>query len=446
MSTVFFLRIFSWRRRAHRLKIGATHHRDVVHCGISLHSLIVVGVEGIAVAAAVLLLVGIVVPAIYRQRTVVAEAPRDERYAPDLRMIHERTYEQTSDSEYRCTIFPTERVMDKKKQPVNTRRGQGHTSQLRTLARARSHAKARIAARQAARIRYGIGAVAIAAITAILWVLVGSVHAPLTVAIVLSVVLGAYLAGYGYLVRLWNREDRVDIEKLTVVQGKLDVLKRGKKAPLKRPVPSATNRDGRQHSARTAPMSGTRRAGNRGANQEAEQESAQQQSAALPVHSEKAVATDEVAALGQRVRHVAPAVASAHAPKDTELAAERQLAAHGERSGSAARPAPAAPPTTAEVAPLSAQPAVPQKISLPSYTLKPHRSSRPLVKPYVAPPAAEAPVPYRPHEVGERIGDSLPEAPHAVPEAIADQPERHQRTHVLGVGATLDSLLDRRRA
>lgn len=434
------------------------------------------GVEGIAVAAAVILLVVIVMPAIYRQRAVVAEAPKDERYAPDLRMIHERTYTQTNNSTYRCTIFPTERVMDMKQKPAANPR-QRKTSQLRSLARARSRAKARIAARHAARVRYGVGAVAIAAITVIVWILVFSVSLPLAAAIVLSLILGLYVAGYAYMLNFWGQADRDDTEKLAATQARIDELRRGKRTEAS----SAADQERRQGREVGAERQGrAERERNRGE---------ENHEAAIRRHKQRA--GEETMSTGVRViradrgqltaleaektpqqRRAQGQLAESSRVQARRVSTQRdqrdqRVAARTERG--AGLPSRENTSTT----PATPAPAKMAKITLPSYTLKPRydvqrkadarsiaydataahagatqtkRALHGSVAEQIATDQVQAAVPYRPQGIGERVGDVLPEEPNAVPDVIADEPARHQRVNVLGVGETLDSLLDRRRA
>lgn len=443
----------------------------------SLHSLIDVGVEGIAVAAAVVLLVVIVMPAIYRQRTVAAEAPKDERYASDLRMIRERTYTQTSNSEYRCTLFPMERVMDRKQKPAVASHRQGQTSQLRALARARSRAKARLAARHAGRVRYGVVGVAVAAVTTIAWILVFSVKLPVAIAGVLSAMLVLYAVGYGYVINLWRQADRDDVDRLAAVQSKIDELRRGKGAEL-----SGHRRSGRTygeqlvpdtavhpvtvgHSVTAAQKSRSIDRSDSRSNEEVRSDDEARKAARMgeAQAADAQAVGEERTSTGMRVIHETNPRRTAEQMRGGAASAGKSTVAEGiakTMMGNAAEKAlPSAASVQRAVTPSAARVSAPApaKITLPSYTLKPRYDvqgtefhSAQLRSDGAdrgeATTVSAVSVPYRPHDIGERIGDVPPEEPHAVPDAIADAPERRQRSNVLGVGETLDSLLDRRRA
>ncbi|QOR47433.1 hypothetical protein INS90_09320 [Trueperella pecoris] len=125
------------------------------------------------------------------------------------------------------------------------------------------------------------------------------------------------------------------------------------------------------------------------------------------------------------------------APDPVDAAAD---AAKGATKGTAKETTVARTAAVAEARePRLARP-TPRPVEAPSYTLKPTRRT---VKPYVAPEAPEAEVPFRPTQLRERLGDAQLEAPHAAPEMTGAE---ELRSDVLGGGSTLDALLDRRRA
>ena len=123
------------------------------------------------------------------------------------------------------------------------------------------------------------------------------------------------------------------------------------------------------------------------------------------------------------------------------------------------------------------------RAEMPSYTLKPRKIERRVVEPYAAPASATAPVPYRPHERGERYdaatgtvmpsasasnrnaaslaggagiasGASSDTAGSPADPARAEKPRVEEAKpvissrseEVLGGGSVLDALLERRRA
>ena len=365
-----------------------------------------VGVEGIAVAAAVILLVVIVIPALYRGRAVVAAAPADERFAPDLRMIRERQYAHADTSEYRCRLYPTEHVMVKNKTPQQSGVRAERTSRVRELARERAHARAGIAARRAMRTRFGVGGLLLAAVTAILWVLKVSVSMPIAVAIGVSVVLGLYLVGFVYLARMWYSLDMEDSAIIADVEAELGEAK-AKQAKTAQPRQQSKAQANRPQRAST-------------------------------VKSEAAPASRNVEKHSDKRSEAQPAQ-TAQAAKAPSAAQTRPVAK--------AKPAQASSKQhTQHVA--TAEVSQAAKIVVPSYTLKARPDARDAkkVEPYQPPAADEAPVPYRPVRVGERMGDEPLEAPNAVPEKIADKPARAGRAQVLGVGEALDTILEARRA
>lgn len=393
------------------------------------------GIEGIAVAVAVVLLVVIVVPALYRSRAAVAQAPADERFAPDLRMITVRSYARTENSEYRCRIFTSERVMESNSKPSKAKAQNEHISHVRALARTRAQARAGIAARRALRVRFVAAGALLVAVTAILWVLRVSVNLPIGVPVGASVVLAIYIGGFIYLARMWYQFDAEDNATIFAVEEELNKEHAGAQQSAKRAV-KVTKAKGAKAAKVKVAKATSKRAGAASTKRPTAAEEP-----ALAAHS--AVTPQPVSVLPAaadatrtRPRVVMPKAAPAAGATKTAAASTAKTA-----TGTApARPAP--------------------KIIVPTYTLKPAFSSAPdaksdgpaaviaprEVRPYEPPAAAEAPVPYRPLHMGERIGDVPPEAPNEAPKMGGESPVSKARNDVLGVGNTLDSLLDRRRA
>ncbi len=81
-------------------------------------------------------------------------------------------------------------------------------------------------------------------------------------------------------------------------------------------------------------------------------------------------------------------------------------------------------------------------ITKPSYTLKTEAQKR-VVKPYASAETVVASTPYRPKQIGEMLGESVPEPANSAPSMTGSE---ELRSDLLGAGSQLDVLLDRRRA
>lgn len=166
------------------------------------------GFGGFGIAIAVLFLLVYFAPYLMRTRQMLIDAPIDERYVEDLRMITCRTQ---IPSEARGRIFLTERTM-----------ATAQTDKLRAAARDRSRARARMATRRVNQARGFVIGGAIGVLSVILWIAVAVTTLPVAVAIASTVVGGIYAFGFGYLVNVMNQadeEDRERIEKANLVLG-----------------------------------------------------------------------------------------------------------------------------------------------------------------------------------------------------------------------------------
>lgn len=433
------------------------------------------GIEGIAIAAAAVLFVAIVLPALTRGRTVAAEVPADERFAPELRILRKRDYSHTDTSQDRCKIFTTERMMETNNMKERTRHTDERTSTVRALARRRSHAKASIAARQALRIRFAIGAALLVGVSIILWVLVTSLKIALVAPLVLTSVSVLYIAGFIYLARMWHRMDAEDKLAIAEAEDQLDAMN------VHRVV---SRRKGRTPRAAISEV-------------QDERSKVSHLSAEKTVLGDEIVRGDETAHGSKTVRdgetaRSAYVRAANHTANHAELTANRHerekgtyiAESHireGERISARER---SEVPQENRVRKDSRSEAA-QKIVVPVYTLKPSRVSRAnseemlsmrgslgvrrsAVEIFDASASADAPVPYRPKAMGERLGDAALEAAIAPSAEVSTEfneesvtrQENHQDTRsseetlarqetrqdVLGVGDALDSLLARRRA
>lgn len=183
---------------------------------------------GFGVAIAVLFLLVYFVPSIMRGKKAFIDAPVDERFAEDLRLITSRTLTQTGDH---ARIFLSERTMTTPVQP----------SKLRAAARDRSRARARIAQRVANTSRGIALGFGIAALATVFWILAGVTTFPSVVAITTTVVGGLYLAGFGYLVSVMakaDEEDRERIDRANRILGKSKRLAKAEFATVTSPEPA----------------------------------------------------------------------------------------------------------------------------------------------------------------------------------------------------------------
>lgn len=344
------------------------------------------GIEGAVVAMGTLFLLAYVIPQITRRRAVFADAPIGERYSEDLRLITERTLRQEGGDHGK--IFTTERTMSTPTRPSGTRGPDA--AKMRAIARDRSRARARIARRGAHQQRALVAGAALAVLAAGLWVAVGLTSLAPGFAIAATAVGGLYLLGVGYLVSSWAVLNAADEERIAKAN---KVLRRAKRAGVRDDAaarPAAELEAGEVAEAEIAEAEVT----------EAEVVEAAGAGAAEEAVAEAAVAEPDSAAVVEA------------------------------RPARKARPARVASPRADVV----------DHADVPSYTLK---AVRRMVKPYEAPEAPAADVPFRPTRLGERIGDGQLEAANPAPAMTGNE---ELRADVLGGGSTLDALLDRRRA
>lgn len=351
------------------------------------------GIEGAVLAVGTLFLLVYVVPQITRRRAVFADAPIEERYSANLRLITERTLTQESGDHGK--IFTTERTMSTPTRPSGTRGPDA--AKMRAIARDRSRARARIARRGAYQQRALVGGAVLATVALGLWIAAGMTSLAPGYAIAATAVGGLYLLGVGYMVSTWSVLNAGDEERITKAN---KVLRRSIRTTSK--------------SQRETTLTGADTAAEAPAKVEAEVGSAAPK-AEVEEEAVRAVAieaaTEPTARPGEAVK---PARKPARLTRATHPRAD----------------------VVKNTEPLEERPAA----DVPSYTLKAMRRT---VKPYEAPEAPTADVPFRPTRIGERIGDApLEEANPA--RAVTGQEEL--RSDVLGGGSTLDALLDRRRA
>ncbi|MFC5281466.1 hypothetical protein ACFPGO_06235 [Arcanobacterium canis] len=344
------------------------------------------GFTGFAIAVAVFLLLGIVVPRFALRRSVIADSPLEERFSEDLRIVRQPRLAM-ADSGESGTIYMTERMMDTRQRKIS----------LKEVARGRSKARARMATRGAYRARgyLGLGVLGVVALAA--WIGVGVASWPTWPAIVLTLGIGAGSVGFGYLLTEWAAGDDIDREEIAKAS---QVLARAKR-----------QRD-RVHASR----------------QELEKidEASQAAGGEVEVPVVSAEHTDEVATANvvQENQDVVEHRVS-EAERRPAATVERGMAQVEREVTQAGR----------EVTKVEREVA---RVEAPSYTLK-----RRTVAPYQPQPTDEAQVPYRPKRAGERIGDAPIEAPNTAPEMTGLE---ELRSGLLAGGSTLDELLAQRRA
>ena len=458
------------------------------------------GIEGIAIAAVIVLFIAIVLPALMRGRTVAAEVPADERFAPELRMLRERNYSHTDTAQDRCTIFTTERMMETNTMKERTRHTDERTSTVRALARRRSHAKASIAARGALRTRFAVGAAFLVGVNIILWVLVFSLKIAAAIPLVLTFISVLYIAGFIYLLKMWHGMDSDDNLAIAEAEDRLDSMNvhraaSPRKERASRPRISRAHDEACEVSSIPAKES---MLGDDAVRDDSARMSNDVEGGSA-VHSAHERETNRVADRAQLSHNRCNHKQSNHTPESCVPPAEKHT--HKAIAGSARE-------RYAKLRETQIRkdcPSVPvEKIIVPTYTLKPsHPSSasgskmlgvrdplgmrnsltprRSAVEIFDSSAPVDTPVPYRPKMIGERVGETAMGS--AVDSSAEDSTARHEQIHeeirngensaaahddteqrqktacyeeteqrqevrqdVLGVGDTLDSILARRRA
>ncbi|WP_216395305.1 hypothetical protein [Arcanobacterium phocae] len=200
---------------------------------------------GLAIVAVFLLIY--LVPHVLRQRQVLGDAPIDERFAEDLRLIDRRTLMSSQSSDAHGKIFLTERIMT----PAMT------SEQLRNAARDRSRARARMATRHANQMRGMMIGLVLVVATLGAWGVVALTSFPSGVAIVSTVVTGAYGALFGYVINEMVKADDADAKRIAhankVLRGQVNMSQATKLAEHKAvEVTVPENISAKQENAATA--------------------------------------------------------------------------------------------------------------------------------------------------------------------------------------------------
>ena len=467
-----------------------------------------------------------VIPGLVRRRVVLADAPIEDRFAEDLRMLEVSQAQPPAHAggQHGSVFF--------RRPEVEMAGSEFSAKDVRELARDRSRARARISRRAAFMRRILMGVAALAALAAVLWIATALTPLPAVAAVGATAVTGACAVGFGYLRREVAKADAFDRQTVADIDAELgprrahgrrravDIVRartlaqarreaargsssrgssdaeeiavrgRGRKADAG-VCDRATERDagrgcrgaaggghetagrrGRAEGAQSAALDGMTerekraRAKEPGPRVRAGKASAQDTSAQEGGSSEGRSAAQSASAAGGKSRAVKRSNVRAELVK--VRIAERASAANARSASRSAAERPMKPSPRAE---------------MPSYTLKPRKIERRVVEPYAAPASATAPVPYRPHERGERYdaatgtvmpsasasnrnaaslaggagiasGASSDTAGSPADPARAEKPRVEEAKpvissrseEVLGGGSVLDALLERRRA
>ena len=167
------------------------------------------GFEGYFVLGATVLLIAFVIPALSKRREILANAPLEDRYSEDLRMLKVSDApgaDRPNDDGQRGSVFF--------KRPEVDMAGGRVTKDVRELARDRARVRARMSKRAANLQRGFFGGALVAALAVLLWVgaAVGFAS-PLFAGIATAATL-AYGAGFVYIYRKAAEADAADREEL----------------------------------------------------------------------------------------------------------------------------------------------------------------------------------------------------------------------------------------
>ena len=167
------------------------------------------GFEGYFVLGATVLLIAFVIPALSKRREILANAPLEDRYSEDLRMLKVSDApgaDRPNDDGQRGSVFF--------KRPEVDMAGGRVTKDVRELARDRARVRARMSKRAANLQRGFFGGALIAALAVLLWAGAAIGFAsPLFAGIATAATL-AYGAGFVYVYRKAAEADAADREEL----------------------------------------------------------------------------------------------------------------------------------------------------------------------------------------------------------------------------------------
>lgn len=371
------------------------------------------GGEGFAIAVVVVLLLCYLLPALVRRQAVITETVVEERFSENLRVLKLKKHVAHQRTESHGFIYHTERKVKPAQRKTKTIDELG--GELRKLARSRAHTKRRMNTRNTFLQRFQFATVALTAIAAVIWLAVGLTSLSLWVGVgatLLSLSGMALTFSLRKNVALENTKDR---QRLQNIEAKIEQIKHGVTPSQVRQMQEALKARVATRSKESATLAVKPEAGT-----EDLKSGASAQDAKFDFNGE--TETVDIAATST----VAP-----KRPEATANFAKTSAKAHVTNSDSSSVGLNATSGSTAA-----------KKLAAPSYTLRGSVTRR-AVKPYVAPEQETTAVPYRPRNIGERLGDAPLEAALPAPEMTGTE---ELRKDVLGGGATLDFLLERRRA
>lgn len=170
------------------------------------------GFEGYFVLGATVLLIAFVIPALSKRREILANAPLEDRYSEDLRMLKVSDApgaDRPNDDGQRGSVFF--------KRPEVDMAGGRVTKDVRELARERARVRARMSKRAANLQRGFFGGALVAALAVLLWAGAALGFAsPLFAGIATAATL-AYGAGFVYVYRRAAEADAADREELAEI-------------------------------------------------------------------------------------------------------------------------------------------------------------------------------------------------------------------------------------
>lgn len=167
------------------------------------------GFEGYFVLGATVLLIAFVIPALSKRREILANAPLEDRYSEDLRMLKVSDApgaDRPNDDGQRGSVFF--------KRPEVDMAGGRVTKDVRELARDRARVRARMSKRAANLQRGFFGGALVAALAVLLWAGAAIGFASPLFAGIATVATLAYGAGFVYVYRKAAEADAADREEL----------------------------------------------------------------------------------------------------------------------------------------------------------------------------------------------------------------------------------------
>lgn len=180
--------------------------------------------QGVVLAGAVLISAFYVLPYIYRRRHILAQAPLDDGYSEDLRMLklddaHVSKGAEHDESHGDVLTGRNEVVMSKIE-------ANGTGMDVRLLARERARRRARVAKREANRTRGIVGAIVFGVVLAGLWTVSAVFSVTIVLPIVASVLFAVYACGLVYLLGQMDKANAADLDAIVELDEQMKSLRR----------------------------------------------------------------------------------------------------------------------------------------------------------------------------------------------------------------------------